>query len=618
MPPENTSKVRNAGLIGRQARRLPANSSGCYTVCIMNWRIFRAASAAGITLFLAISICVASANGSESGGAKATAPSKAAGAPGSAAASSLFSRASQLISAGRYSEAIRLLGRAAKLNPDSAGIHHYLGYALWKLNRWEEARAEFETAHLLNPRNPYTCYFLARIAQSLGRPRQSMAYYQEILKLGPAIYDTNQRLGQAYLDAGNLAQARASISAALGAQPWNGSLYYQMGRIDEREHQAKRAQAEFAAAARLKNVNHASIQRLLQLSQAINQHDAGQIEALRSQILSQSSEDPEILDSAGFLLGRGALYAEAVEPLERAAALAPESFEPNYNLGLTLLKMGRNGTAEQSLTKALAIDPESPDVNRLLAILYVNEGRNREAIERLLALSLASPGDPRVLALLGEQYLAGHYVKSAIPSLQSAIRLAPNDTGTRYLLIEAYEEEFDYRDALRAARETARLFPREARAVYEVAQQYANLGDYKSALPAAQRAIQMDASLVSAYNLVGEIESKNGNFQAALEMYRKAHMLNPKNILALRGIGDNLISLGRFPEALAETQQALAIEPRDADLYFNLMKAYVRLGRRQEAAHAEATFQKLHAQEVAARQARAPKSFPNATSTANN
>lgn len=582
----------------------------------MHWRTIRATSAAGITLLFVVSICLASQSSPE-GGAKA-ATSKAASMAGSASASALFSQASQLISAGRYSEAVGMLHHAAKLNPDSSGIHHYLGYALWKLNRWQDARAEFETAHRLNPQNPYTCYFLARIAQSLGHPRQSIAYYQEILKLGPAVYDTDQRLGQAHLDAGDIAQARASISAALKAQPWNGALYYQMGRIDERRHHPKRARAEFAAASRLKNLNHASIQRLLQLSQAIRNHDSEQIEALRAQILSQSSDDPEILDSAGFLLGEGGLYAEAVEPLERAVKLAPETFEPNYNLGLTLLKLGRAGDAQQQLTQALDIDPESPDVNRLLAILYVNEGRNKEAIERLQALSQASPRDPRVLALLGEQYLAGNYVKSAIPSLASAIRLAPDQAGPRYLLIEAYEEEFDYRDALRAAQETAHLFPGEARAVYEVGQQYANLGDYKSALPAARRAIQMDASLVSAYNLVGEIESKNGNFQAALEMYQKARGLNPKDILALRGIGDNLISLGRYPEALTETQRALAVKPEDADLYFNLMKAYVRLGRRQEAAQAEATFQKLHAQAVAARLARTPKSFPGAAAGVTN
>ncbi|MGH9395721.1 MAG: tetratricopeptide repeat protein [Terriglobia bacterium] len=528
-------------------------------------------------------------------------------------AEQLFARASARIKAGRYSEAIPLLRRAAALAPNTASIDHYLGYALWKLNRWDEAQAEFASAHRLDPQNPYTCYFLARIAQSLGHPDQSIEFYEEILKLGPAIYDTNQRLGQAYLDKGEIEKAQERIAAALKEQPWNGSLYYQMGRIDQREHRLAQARAEFAAADRLKNVDHASIQRLLQLFQAVQNHDAHQIEDLRTEILSQSSQDPEILDSTGFLLGKGGLYSEALDPLERAAKLAPDSFESNYNLGFTLLKLGRNEEAEAWLTKALAIQPDSPEVNKLLAVLYVDEGRNTEAIERLQALNQSSPGDARILALLGEQYLAGHYVKNAIPCLVQAIKLTPENPSLRYLLIEAYQEEFDFPNALRAAQDAAQLFPHAARAIYEAGQQYANLGDYKSARPYAEKALQMDPSLVQAYNLLGDIESKNGEFQAALGTYEKARDLDPKDVLALRGIADNLIRLRRYPEALTELKQAITAQPEDPDLYLNLMKVYVRLGQRDDAAKAEATFQKLHQREITQRNAQAPRSFTNRT-----
>ncbi|HUY13241.1 MAG TPA: tetratricopeptide repeat protein [Terriglobia bacterium] len=77
-------------------------------------------------------------------------------------AQALFGRAVILIKGKHYTEAASLLHSAVKLAPDQANFHHYLGYALWKLDHWRQAQAEFEKAHKLEPKDPYTCYFLAR------------------------------------------------------------------------------------------------------------------------------------------------------------------------------------------------------------------------------------------------------------------------------------------------------------------------------------------------------------------------------------------------------------------------------------------------------------------------
>lgn len=524
-------------------------------------------------------------------------------------AQSLFNRAAALIKQNRYSDAIPVLKKAAKLAPDQASIHHYLGYAYWKLDRWNEAEAEFLQARRLNPKNPYTCYFLARITGSMGRVNQSIEYYQDILGMGPPVYDTDQRLGQAYLDKGELAKARARIEAALQETPWDGSLYYQLGRIDQKQHRPAQAQKEFASASRLQHVSQASIQRLLNLDVAVEKRQTAQVQALRQGFLDEKAPDPEILNSVGVSLGRGGLYSGAVEPLERAVALAPDSFESNYNLGFTFVKLGREQEAESSLKKALALEPQSLEVNRLLGVLYVEEDRNAEAIARLRAASEASPDDEGVLALLGDQYLAGHYVAEAISCLNQAIKLKPDDFSLHYLLIEAYEEKNDYQNALAAAQDAARKFPGEPRAVYEVGQQLANLGRYQDARPYAEKALQADPAMVYAYNLLGDIQSRTGQYAGAVETFKKATALDPKDRTALNGIGENLIRLGRLRDAVTELNQATAAVPDDADLYFNLIQAYMRLGKREKARAAETAFQKYHTLEVAQRNARAPRSF---------
>lgn len=535
-----------------------------------------------------------------------------------ATAQALFAQAAALIKEKHYSDATPLLRSAVKLAPDQANLHHYLGYALWKLDRWNQAQVEFEKAHALDPKDPYTCYFLGRIAASLGQTDGAINYYKAVLQLGPAIYDTNQRLGQAYLDKGDLELARTRIEAARKGTPWDGSLYYQLGRIDQREHHLAQAREEFASAARLKNGNQTSIRQLLDLSEAVRNHQTERIQQIQTAFLSQASPDPEIYDSIGVLLGRGGLYSEALEPLERSVKLAPDSYESNYDLGLTWFRLGRAQEAEEQLNKALALQPKSPEVNRLLGLLYVNENRNSEAIGRLRAANQAAPGDVHILALLGEQYLVGHYVAGALSCLTRAVPQDPDDPALRYLLIEAYQEEHDFPSALKAAQDASQHFPNNARLVYEEGQQLANIGHYQRARPYAAKAIQMDPALVYAYDLMGDIQSRSGQYEAALANFQAAQHIVPSDGPALKGIAENLIRLKRYPEALSELKQGIAVRPQDADLYFNLMQVYVRLGKRQDAVQAEAAFQKFHSLAVAERNAQAPRNFSSSARTGSN
>jgi tetratricopeptide (TPR) repeat protein len=521
----------------------------------------------------------------------------------------LFQKAAALFQVQHYSEAVPLLRQADVLAPGQASIHHYLGYALWKLDQWSRAQAEFEKAHQLDPHNPYTCYFLARTAQSLGQPRRAAAFYQDVLGLGPAIYDTDKRLGELYVDEGDLGEARELIETALRETPWDGSLYYELGRIDQKENHPAQAREELAAAGRLKNVDQTSIRKLLQLDEAVHRHQDALVRSLRAEVLASANQDPEIMDSTGVLLGKGGYYAQAVEPFEQAIHLAPKNFEPHFDLGLTLLKLGQTAAAEAQLDQALPLAPDSPEVNKLLAVMYVNQNQTQKAIERLRVANQVAPDDPRILALLGEQYLAGHYAAKAIPCLAEVIQRDPGNAAPYFLLIEAYQDQDNFQGALKVAQSGAARFPKNARLVYQEGQQLANIGNYQKARPYAEQAVELDPNLVDAYDLLGDILSKRGDYAGALTNFRKARNIKPTNKLALKGIAESLIGLNRSQAALTVLKQAIALQPEYDQLYFDLVQVYMRLGEREQAVQAEKMFQKLHASAVAERNAQAPRPF---------
>ena len=513
----------------------------------------------------------------------------------------LFRRAADLIDKNQFSAAVQLLQDTLKLAPDSPSAHHYLGYALWKENQWGAAAREFQTAHALDPRNAYTLYFLGNIAQSTGNIADAIRYYEAELALDKPLFDTYQILGQAYFVRGETRKARAMIEQAIQLFPWDGSLHYQLAKIAKRTGRLSEAQQELETSERLKKIDRASIKKLLELSVAIQEGRTDRVSSIRQELVAQTPSDAETLQTLGLLLGRGSYYLDALEPLEQAAQMLPDSYEPHYNLGLTQLKLGRDGAAETALKRAVELRPDSFESNSTLAVLYVSQNRNREAIERLRAALQARPEDEKILALLGDQYLLADEAAAAVPALREAIRLKPDKPETRHLLIQAYQHEKDFTSALIAAQEGAKLFPSDGRFQYDIGSQLANLGRYGDALAYAEKSVRLDPSLVEGHDLVGDLKYRRGEYDQALASFQRAKSLDATDLEAFRGIGQTLIRLKRYSEAVIELNSALLVHPDVSEFYHDLSQAYIRLGDREKAAQASAKFQQLHSIEVSKR-----------------
>lgn len=574
------------------------------------------ALAAGLSLVLSASLCRTFAQSSSSGTQADSDPARAkVGTPEISEANprgkvaELFKQSKDLIEKDRASDAIPLLRKALELAPREGRIHHYLGYALMNTNQYQTAQQEFETALKLEPGNVYSEYFLALTLDAQGRREQAMELYEKIVASGTVIYDTYQRLGQAYARKKEFDKAVAMTQQALRQTPWDGALHYQIGSIYRQMGREDAARQELETATRLKRTDQSSIQKMLELTEAVRRKDTERALALRSELMDQSSHEPELMTSLGTFLGQGGLYREALEPLQKAMTARPCSYETCYNFGLTLAKLGREQEAAAPLKQALTLRPDSYEANLVLAVVYVNQGRNREAIERLRAVHAAKPDNPNILLLLGQQYLQGWYVQQAIDTFRGALKLQPDESRASYLLIEAYQNNEAYDKALEVARETLRLHPQEARAHFEVGHQLANLGHYQEGRPYFEESIRLDPSFVQAYTWLGNVELRKGEYEAALQSYQEARSLDSRDPEAARGIGRSLLRLKRYAEALTELQRCIVGHPEDAELHLQLSQVYVRLGKPEEAERARAVFETLHARELEKKGSQKPRTI---------
>jgi Flp pilus assembly protein TadD len=81
----------------------------------------------------------------------------------------LYRRGSELLEAGDHHPATIALTRARNLAPDKTSIREALGRALFHVQRYEQAAAEFQAVIDRAPTNDYALFCLGRSLQLLGR-----------------------------------------------------------------------------------------------------------------------------------------------------------------------------------------------------------------------------------------------------------------------------------------------------------------------------------------------------------------------------------------------------------------------------------------------------------------
>jgi Flp pilus assembly protein TadD len=116
----------------------------------------------------------------------------------------LYRLGSALLEAGDHHQATIPLARARDLAPDKTSIREALGRALFHVQRYEQAAAEFQAVIDRAPTNDYALFCLGRSLQLLGRHAEARQPLALAASLRPKRHDY-----RAYRD-----QARARAAAS--------------------------------------------------------------------------------------------------------------------------------------------------------------------------------------------------------------------------------------------------------------------------------------------------------------------------------------------------------------------------------------------------------------------
>ncbi len=260
--------------------------------------------------------------------------------------------------------------RLASDAENSAEVHYNIALVLLKLNRPDDAVAQFKEAARLNPN--YTDVYLAwgQTLMAQGRPEEAATEFHEALRVSP-----------------NSGEAQYDVALALIAQK-------KIAQADEQSAQDQEHAADAVTlAAKVERLRADALQRLAQARKF-------------------GVDKPELLLDYGQLLNESQKFADAEIYLRLAVSNKPNLADAHFQLADAQQHLGKETDAIAQYQATLALRPDDAPTLARLALIYAKT-TNGDLHSPKMAIQLATRANdattaqnPRYLDTLARCYAA--------------------------------------------------------------------------------------------------------------------------------------------------------------------------------------------------------------------
>ena len=362
----------------------------------------------------------------------------------------------------RYDVAAEEFRAALEIDPKLVERARFpLAVALFEMKKPEEARREFEEVRRAVGDHPNISYYLGRLdLEALNFEGAIENLNQAVAK--PPFPDTAYYLGYAYFKQNDLANAEKWLKQATESTPHDARVPYQLGMVYRKQGKEEDAKKAMELSSEQRRRDSSESQLRLECAQKLDQ---GPREAARE--LCEQLYDPE---SAEKLTALGTIYGQhgdteaALKPLQRAAELAPQSPQMQYNLALVYFQLNRFEEARTPLANALARWPDIFQLNALYGAVLSKLGEEMPAYQFLrhaheLNAQDAATGDLLFLTglSLARKAQSARQYPDALRYLDEIAKLRPREPLPHQIRAEIYKVTGRAAQAAKERQEADRL-----------------------------------------------------------------------------------------------------------------------------------------------------------------
>jgi tetratricopeptide (TPR) repeat protein len=314
----------------------------------------------------------------------------------------------------RFTEARRTLERALAGRPGSAAIVRALGKACAYQRDFVAARGHFEQAVQLDPRDSPTWKDLGDMRGATGDYLGAIRAYQQALALKPGDVAALVGLGSAYADANNMGKAITTFQEAIAKDPRSAAAYQGLGRayLSFRRYLPAREALQKAAEIDPYDAHSPAFLGLAFSEQIRTPEDARQALEHLDRAAALGYQAAELYYGRGLVSLSRKEYDPAITALLKATRMDPGAENMAYQLAQAYGAAGLHAQAQRAMARFELLRRSRPELQRLrrqlqaqpdavgararLARLCLRTGRTSEALRHYLALSRLQPQDPEV------------------------------------------------------------------------------------------------------------------------------------------------------------------------------------------------------------------------------
>ena len=315
-----------------------------------------------------------------------------------------------LMAAALHDAAEPHLRRAQTLAPDDARWPYYLGHLYRTTGALEDSVAAFNEVLRLRPDDALTLLWLGEVYLLLGRPEEAEPLFRTQLALQPDSVVAHVGIGRAALATSDYARAvrfleeglRLSGQTAVGVHYPLALAYRGLGRLDRAEaHMRQRADVAILAEDPLMEELDTLIEspRAYERrgNRALSRRDwVTAAEYFRRGLVLEPA-DPTLRHRLGTVLFQMGDPGGAFAEFEQILQTAPDFALAHFSLGVLLEGAGRRPEAIERFEAAVRHEPAYVEARLALAGLLRREGRYEAAVAQYEeVMAEGAPGDPRI------------------------------------------------------------------------------------------------------------------------------------------------------------------------------------------------------------------------------
>jgi tetratricopeptide (TPR) repeat protein len=366
------------------------------------------------------------------------------------------SRASAMVSNGRYHELETFAHALIDRYPNSGFPWKFLGFA--QARQGKDPLEALRSASALLPDDAEAHGNLGNALRACGKTAEALRSHLRAIDVAPAAAEAYNNLGTTLVDLGRLDEAEGNFRRAIILKP------------------------DFALA-------HANLANRLR---SLGRLDEA-IENYRSALAAQPNF-AEVQANAGDCLIELGQPGEALVHYQRALELKPGFLAALTNMGMALRELGRFDAAEASYRQALRLKPDQAELHVNLAVVLHLQGRNTDA-EQSCGRALES--DARLVSaivFLAKLWAAKGQFAQAEQLLREAISIAPLSAEAWAAIPSLRKMDAGDTDWLAEARQIADQHPparKEMHLRYAIGKYYDDVKEFPSAFSHFRRANEL-------------------------------------------------------------------------------------------------------------------------------